>query len=90
MAAKAGRVAAGTAANLALGTFDVGKAKFDEVKGKTLDRIGQTTGGKIATAINARANADTASAPTFGNDSLSAAPEPTERESEVASFRDRT
>jgi hypothetical protein len=90
MATKVGRVAAGTAANLAVGAYDVGKAKLDDLKGSALDRIGETTGGKIATAINARAAADKAPAPTFGGDSLSAAPDPADRESEVAAFRDRT
>jgi hypothetical protein len=90
IAAKVGRVAAGSAANLAVGAYDVGKAKLDDLKGSALDRIGETTGGKIATAINARAAAEKTAAPTFGADSLSAPPEPTDRESEVAAFRDRT
>lgn len=59
-AAKVGRVAAGTATNLAQGTWDVAKAKGGEIKGAALDRISETTGGKIASAINARAEANQA------------------------------
>jgi type IV secretion system protein TrbL len=90
IAAKAGRVAAGTAANLALGTYDVGKARLGDLKNRALDRVGQTTGGQIASAINARGAADKNTSPSFGDDSLAAAPEPADRESEVAAFRDRT
>jgi len=65
-AGKVARVAAGTMANLARGTMDVGKNKMGEIKGAALDRISQTTGGKIATAIKERA------AETEGNNFLSA------------------
>jgi hypothetical protein len=53
--AKVGKVAAGTAANLAQGTWDVAKAKAGEMKDAAMDRISETTGGKIAAAIKARA-----------------------------------
>ncbi|EGQ8112695.1 P-type conjugative transfer protein TrbL [Vibrio parahaemolyticus] len=50
-AAKAGRIAADTGANLAKGTGAVAKAKAGQMKAKALERIGETTGGKIAAAI---------------------------------------
>jgi hypothetical protein len=87
-AAKVGRLAAGTVGNLALGSFDVAKSKFGDMKDSALERIGESTGGKIAAAINARGLA--AKAPSFGDDSLSAADESANRESEVAAFRDRS
>ncbi|QOZ85221.1 MULTISPECIES: P-type conjugative transfer protein TrbL [Chromobacterium] len=68
VAAKVGRVAAGTAANLAQGSWDVAKAKAGSIKDGAMDRIGETTGGKIAAAIKARDNQ-----PAFGGDSLSGA-----------------
>jgi type IV secretion system protein TrbL len=93
LAAKVGKVSAGTAANLALGSWDVTKAKGSELKEAALDRIGETTGGKIAAAIRAR---DAASKPgasmpsTFDDNSLSAGTnESADADSEVAVFRDR-
>ncbi|MGZ4823069.1 MAG: P-type conjugative transfer protein TrbL [Terriglobales bacterium] len=87
MAAKAGRIAIGTAENLAMGTYDVGKSKLGEIKDRARVRIAQTPGGQVAAAINARAERD--KAPMFGADSLSASLEPADRESEVGAFRDR-
>lgn len=97
MAAKAGRVAAGTAGNLAQGSWDVAKAKASSMKDAAMDRISETTGGKIASAINARADAESASkadtggaSATFDNNSLSAGTEKSaDAVSEVAAFRDR-
>jgi type IV secretion system protein VirB6/type IV secretion system protein TrbL len=88
IAAKMGKVAAGTAGNLAAGSWDVAKDKLGDMKASALDRVGESTGGKIAAAIKAREAAD--KAVTFGADSLSAAPEPVDREPEVAAFRDRS
>ena len=67
VAAKVGRVAAGTAANLAQGSWDVAKAKAGSIKDAAMERIGETTGGKMAAAIKARDNQE----PAFGGDSLS-------------------
>ena len=75
-AAKVGRVAAGTAVNLAQGSWDVAKAKASSMKDSAMDRIGETTGGKIAAAINARGIQE----PAFSGDSLSGASD------EVAAF----
>lgn len=92
-AAKVGRVAAGTAGNLAQGSWDVAKAKASSMKDAAMDRISETTGGKIAAAINARAEAEagTSTPPaTFDDNSLSAGAEKSaDAESEVAAFRDR-
>ena len=80
-AAKISRVAAGTASNLARGAWDV-------VKEKAMDRIGESTGGKIAKAIKARAGAEF---PKFDDNSLSAGDKKkADVESEVAAFRDKT
>ena len=93
LAAKIGKVSAGTVANLALGSWDVTKTKGSEMKEAALDRISETTGGKIAAAIRAR---DEASKPgatmpsTFNDNSLSAGTnESADADSEVAAFRDR-
>ena len=93
IAAKAGRIAAGTVGTLARGSWDVAKAKGSEVIATAMDRIGETTGGKIATAIEARADAvATAAADTasFGGDNIGAAGTPgADAEAEIAAFRDR-
>ena len=84
--AKVGKVAAGTVANLAQGTWDVAKAKAGEMGDAAMDRIGETTGGKIAAAIKARGDQK----PAFGSDSLAKADDQSvDAESEVAAFRDR-
>lgn len=49
--AKAGAIAAGTVGNLAQGSWDVAKAKAGSMREAAMDRIGETTGGKIAAAI---------------------------------------
>jgi type IV secretion system protein TrbL len=92
-AVKVARVAAGTAASLAQGSLDVGRAKLSSIRDAALDRISKTTGGKIAAAINAhdavsRSGAGTLSA--LEGDTLSAGKnEPADVEAEVAAFRDR-
>jgi type IV secretion system protein VirB6/type IV secretion system protein TrbL len=88
MAARAGKVAAGTAANLAVGSLDVARAKAEDLKASAVDRIAETTGGKIAAAIHARSAVEVAK---FGDDSLSAASsdKAVDAASEIAAFRDR-
>lgn len=90
MATKAGRLAAGTVANLAQGSWDVAIAAAAEMKESAKDRIGETVGGQIAAAIKAReaATKHGGVAATFGNDSLSAGTERADPESEIAAFRD--
>lgn len=91
-AARIGRVAMGTVGNLAHGAWDVAKAKAK-------DRIGETTGSKIAAAIEARdgteaktrAENKAGAEPIFDGNSLSAGDEEeADAASEVAAFRDRT
>jgi type IV secretion system protein VirB6/type IV secretion system protein TrbL len=88
-----GRVAANTVANLAQGTWDVAKAKASDMRNAAMDRISETTGGKIAAAIEARdavpgSGSDNSSA--FDNNSLSAGSnQSADTNSEVAAFRDR-
>lgn len=92
-AAKVGKVVAGTATNFAQGAWDVTKAKASDVKDAAMDRISETTGGKIAAAINARNAAPDASSstfPAFDDNSLSAGTSKSaDPASEVAAFRDR-
>jgi type IV secretion system protein TrbL len=90
-AGRAGKVAVQTAANLSRGSWDVAKGKVSDMSAAFNGRVSETTGGRIAAAINARharagqpGNGDT----TFGEDSLGKA-EPVESESEIAAFRDR-
>lgn len=90
MAAKVGRVAGGTAGNLAQGTWDVAKAKASDVKESAMDRIGETTGGKIAAAIKARGQASRSSEAAQFENSLSAGLKADdmgdESEAEIAEF----
>ena len=89
-ASKAGRIAAGTAANLARGSWDVAKAKASSLRDSASTRIAETTGGKIATAIKARATLSKHYGPAqFDEDTLSEGHEGPDAESEVAAFRDR-
>jgi len=92
LAGKAGRVAAGTVGNLAKGTWDVAQTKASSIKEAAMEAMSQSTGGKIAAAINARAqNEATAMAAdaAFDNNSLSAGNQTSaDAESEVAAFRD--
>jgi type IV secretion system protein TrbL len=92
----AGRIAADTGANLAKGTTGVAKAKAASIRDAALERIADTTGGKIAAAIKAQGSGgadqiDTPAqpAPTFGGDSLAAGSRDADPESEVAAFVNR-
>lgn len=92
-AAKVGKVTAGTAANLVQGTWDVTKAKGHELIDAAMDRIGETVGGKIATAIkasDASRNPGAGRPASFDNDSLSSGKiDSLNAAAEVAAFRDR-
>jgi type IV secretion system protein TrbL len=87
---KAGRIAAGTAVNLAQGAWDVAKGKASEIKQAAQSRIDETTGGKIAAAINARSpTAPPSPDPVaFDGDSLAAGTSSVDDEQEIADFRD--
>jgi type IV secretion system protein TrbL len=94
----AGRIAADATANLAQGVTEVAKAKAVSMSDAAMERIAETTGGKIAAAINGQSSTDVMdmqvlqqqTTPTFSNNSLaSAESRAADPESEVAAFRDR-
>ncbi|TMU71219.1 P-type conjugative transfer protein TrbL [Hydrogenophaga intermedia] len=94
---KAGRVTADAGANLAKGVGAVAAAKAAGMRDSAMERIADTTGGKIAAAIKAQggSSADTnidvpdqQPSPTFGDNSLAGANSSADPESEVAAFRD--
>ena len=90
----AGRVTADAGANLMQGVGEVAKAKAASIRDAAVERIADTTGGKIAAAIRAGAESDQTAAveavPTFGGNNLagagSAAADP---DDEVAAFANR-
>lgn len=89
--AKVARVIAGTGANLALGTWDVAKEKGGDLWDRALDRVGTTSGGQIAKAINTRAEKEQKShlqSEAGGNSISSGADETIDAKAEVAAFRD--
>jgi len=75
------KVAVDTGANLAKGVGQVAKDKYTSVKDAAQNRIDQTLGGQVATAIRN-------DMPSFGNDSL--AGEEIDLASEVAAFANRS
>ena len=88
---RTGRIAAGTVAHLARGSWDVAKAKAAKTKETAMSRIAETTGGKIAAAIGAngatlKPDVDDGQ---FGDDSLSEGNSPPDPEAEISAFRDR-
>ena len=84
-ATTAGKIAADAGANLAAGTAAVAKEKAASMKEAAMERIAETTGGKIAAAIKAMGTNDT---PTFTDNSL-AGDRQADPESEVAAFANR-
>lgn len=71
MGATAGKIAADAGANLAMGTAEVAKAKAASIKESAMDRISDTTGGKIAAAIKGLGSSSAAeAAPAFDGNSL--------------------
>ena len=90
LAAILARKAAGTGVILAQGTFDVAIAKGNSIKNAAMDRIGDSTGGRIAAAIKTRAaemNLDAAS--KSQSNSLSPGEGAADLNAEVEMFRDR-
>ncbi len=79
--ASAAKIAIDTGANIAKGVGQVAKDKYGSVKESAQNRIDQTLGGQVATAIKN----DT---PSFGGDSL--AGDVPDLQSEVAAFSNRT
>jgi type IV secretion system protein TrbL len=98
-AGTAGRIAADATANLAQGVTEVAKEKAASMTDTAMERIAETTGGKIAAAINEQNSSANVmdmqapqqqTTPTFGNNSLASAESiAADPESEVAAFRDR-
>jgi type IV secretion system protein VirB6/type IV secretion system protein TrbL len=92
-AAKVGKIAVGTAANLVQGSWNVTKAKGHKLIDAAMDRIGETVGGKIATAIkasDAARNPGADNPASFDQDSLSSGKmESIDAAAEVAAFRDQ-
>lgn len=86
-AGTAGKIAADAGANLAKGAIDVAKDKASSIKESAMERIADTTGGKIATAINEQDRGKD-NGITFDGNSLSSAVS-VDAESEIAAFRDR-
>lgn len=86
-AGTAGKIAADAGANLAKGTVDVAKDKASSIKESAMERIADTTGGKIATAINEQDRGKD-NGITFDGNSLASAVS-VDAESEIAAFRDR-
>jgi len=89
-----GRVAANTVANLAQGTWDVAKAKASDMRNAAMENISDTTGGKIAAAIEARdampgSGSDNSSAFDDNNSLSAGSNQSADTNSEVAAFRDR-
>ena len=81
----AGKIAADAGANLVSGAATVAKEKFTDIKDALAERMGDTTGGKIAAAIKAMGSNDT---PTFADNSLSSDRQ-VDPASEVAAFANR-
>ena len=84
----AGRVTADAGASLMQGVGEVAKAKAASIRDAAVERIADTTGGKIAAAIRASAEKDQAAAesvPTFGGNNLAGA----DSHDEVAAFANR-
>lgn len=91
----AGAGSSGMAGTLAAGAWEVAKAKGSSVKENITNRIDESTGGKIAAAINARseaksgANSLPSGADNDENSLSSGAENAADVGSEVAAFRDR-
>lgn len=88
-----GRIAAGTATNLAKGTWDAAKEKASGMKGAAIDRISGTAGGKIASAIKASMASSSGSsgsegATSGGNPFANSQETALDEEAEIAAFRD--
>lgn len=90
---KGGAVVVGTVANLAKGSWEVAKEKAQSIKDASIERVGQTIGGKIAAAINnpGALAQQRSESQIFEGNNLSAAPaKPADADSEVAAFRDKS
>jgi len=88
-----GRIAADAAANLGVGVYDFGMEKAGDAIAAAQERIGQTWGGQVASAIRKRgARSEEADEATFDGDTLTAAAlrdTTVDADAEIAAFRDR-
>lgn len=90
-AASVGILTAGTAANLAKGSWDVAKESVGKLKETAMSRVAETPGGKIAAAINARnlaANLSDSTSSGGGNSLSAGKSDNADASAEVAAFRD--
>lgn len=88
-----GRIASGTASNLAKGAWDAAKEKASGMKDSAMDRISETAGGKIASAIKASTasssgSSGSESAASGGNPFANSQETELDEEAEIAAFRD--
>lgn len=89
-AAKGGRIAADTVANLAKGAGSVAKAKAGEMRAAAQERIGDTVGGKIAQAIRGAGEAAQTVATAADSSSNSQAQEQQPAPAPAPSFDDNS
>ncbi|OMS47715.1 P-type conjugative transfer protein TrbL [Burkholderia pseudomallei] len=66
----AGRFAADMGGNLAKGAGEIAKGKAANIADTAKERVAQTTGGKIASAISSKSGAGIDAGPSFAGDSL--------------------
>nr|WP_254214818.1 P-type conjugative transfer protein TrbL [Burkholderia multivorans] len=88
----AGRFAADMGVNLAKGAGEIAKDKAANMADTAKERIAQTTGGKIASAISNKSGAGIDAGPSFAGDSLSGGQQTatgTTMNDEVAAFVNR-
>lgn len=88
----AGRFAADMGVNLAKGAGEIAKDKAANMADTAKERIAQTTGGKIASAISNKSGAGINAGPSFAGDSLSGGQQTatgTTMNDEVAAFVNR-
>jgi type IV secretion system protein VirB6/type IV secretion system protein TrbL len=97
-ASKAGKITADAGANLVKGAAVVAKAKAASIKEAAMERIAETTGGKIAAAIKNLNNnsseaeqgeAEQTATPSFSGNSLAGEKGEADTDSEVAAFVNR-
>ena len=88
---KAGRIAADTSVHLARGMGQVATTKASSVRSAVMDRIADTTGGRIAAAIRSQGDSSSIPGPTFGSNSLSSGfNDRVDATSEVTAFANRS
>jgi type IV secretion system protein TrbL len=68
---KAGRITADASMNLAKGIGQVAATKASSVRASVMDRIADTTGGRIAAAIRSQGSSSSGAGPTFEGNNLS-------------------